>query len=241
MKNIVRAFALTLVAASTIKGMEQLTSETSPKDIEKITHIKIAHIINQSNDRQSAIDTIKGEFNNDQSYEIYTKDLTKFALVAHMLANKFNTCTTNIALNFDIPIATRYDDLGTELIMATMRFCKELKNSDFNQITQLIQQGADVNFSSQLYGPSLEIAIRMQCTALIRLLLNHGAKLLPSTIGYTIGTIGWQKEANPEIKNMIHYAFINEDLETQRRILRAFAKASPETKQKFEKFIQSKI
>ena len=76
------------------------------------------------------------------------KDFTK---LVHILGYKFNTTTADIANKFNIPIAQQYLDLGKKLLSALKVLDRKKWSDKVGEIMQLINNGADVNFSIHKY------------------------------------------------------------------------------------------
>jgi hypothetical protein len=153
MKRITSLFTI-VCAASQLYGMEQPFYESSPKE------------------------NINTALNNLDEIQ-HIDNLKDFTNLVHMLAEKSNTGTREIAEKCEAPAAKTYLDLVQKLSNTT----------DINEITKLIQDDADVNFTSTLmlvdgtvtYAPiatarMLAFAIYREDIALIKLLLDSGAK-----------------------------------------------------------------
>jgi hypothetical protein len=93
-------------------------------------------------------------------------DLTSFTKIAHILANKFNTITDEVAGIFDTSTAQKYHQLGHSLL--------DFAGYNNQKVIELINEGADVNFSS--HKTPLYVAIENFNVEGVKILLAHGAK-----------------------------------------------------------------
>ncbi len=104
-----------------------------------------------------------------------------FTALVHLLADKFNTSTEDVAGKFGTPVAENYQILGRELLLA-ISFSK-----DEEKIAELIQQGADVNYIGHPVldpysntTPLMYVAAKYASAVspyinIVKLLLNAGA------------------------------------------------------------------
>ncbi len=162
----------TILCAVQLYGMEETqkmgTFGSLPEDIHKV----IVQSLATSNNLEQTIEAIKvAGILQGVRYD-NLKDFTK---LVHILANKFNVPTEKIAKKFNTPIAQKYLQLCSDL------FKKILMRSSIEELTQLIQQGADVNCSAkfvlQLGGvnTALNYTIRLGTTDALKILLDYGA------------------------------------------------------------------
>lgn len=98
-------------------------------------------------------------------------NLQNFTKLVHVLANQFNTTTATIAKKFRTEIAQQYVALGDKLL-EDVYWGRKAK-----EITQDINQGADVNYISDTYITPLRSAIRSFRPDATELLLNAKANL----------------------------------------------------------------
>jgi len=128
-----------------------------------------------------------------------------FTKLAHILADKFKLSTQLIGRKFATLVACQYVMLGDALINYT-------REKDSNAITQLIIQGADVNYIANPYLTPLIMAVRAEADApIIQLLLDAGADpKVKSRVGNTVldyVDVGYRNESQKvEIKKMLQDA-----------------------------------
>jgi len=102
------------------------------------------------------------------------KDFTK---LVHLLADKFDKSTADIASKFiaskfNTPIAHTYLNLGKNLLI----FAGDRRPFRRIKMIELIDQGADVNFSTGIVRP-LKTALKSYNFDVVKILLNFGAKI----------------------------------------------------------------
>jgi len=181
MKKI--ALLFTILCAGPLNGMalpkpDELNPALSGKLPEDVKPIIIMALSQSGDNLNSAIRTIKkASLNNKTLQRIINEKwagLKGFTTLVHKLANKFNTSTQEVAQKFKTPAAKQYLNLSNKLILAI--------NYDvpINQIKQLINQGADVNytFDTAFYNTGatpLTRAVVYNGIPTIKLLLNSGA------------------------------------------------------------------
>jgi hypothetical protein len=100
-----------------------------------------------------------------------------FTALVHVLADKFNTSTENVANKFNTSAAETYVKLGSSLL----NLSGDRTQAAYDEMTDLIKQGADVNFEETNvdFGSEftpLGLAVRNFDAEGVRLLLDSGAK-----------------------------------------------------------------
>ena len=100
-----------------------------------------------------------------------------FTALVHVLADKFNTSTENVANKFNTSAAETYVKLGSSLVSLS----GDRTQAAYDEMTDLIKQGADVNFEETNvdFGSEftpLGLAVRNFDAEGVRLLLDSGAK-----------------------------------------------------------------
>jgi hypothetical protein len=101
-------------------------------------------------------------------------NLQQFTALVYILANKFHIGTKEIADKFNTPTSKQYVELGEKLRRAVY----ESKNTNdyIDEITKLLEQGADVNYFRQFNGmTALHQAVMNLNQKMVHVLLNHGA------------------------------------------------------------------
>jgi len=128
------------------------------------------------------------------------KDFTK---LMHMLADKFDTTTHEVAGNFHTSLAEKYIQLGEQLLIID----DESSQLDtFDKVTQLINDGADVNFTMRnnmaIDSTPLFVAIQLINVDVVKLLMQSGViptsqnlKLAEAVMDITEGSILCNKKA----------------------------------------------
>ncbi len=192
MKKIALLFTILCVGA--LFGMEPerghyVGMEALPKEI-KAT---IVMYLNEYDNLDDIVNAIKiTSLTNCELYKIVDEmygNQKGFAVLAHLLANKFNTTTEDVAYQFNTPAAKTYISLGQKLI-------KAVKLNTIDEVAQLILQGADVNFTKTYSTTNISItqqgsrditesyeesplfrAIQSGNVEIVKLLLDSGAKV----------------------------------------------------------------
>lgn len=151
-----------LVCAGQMYGMEKMgTFGELPEEL----HQEIVRALLNSKDLDQVIDAIKvASVLRGVRYD----DLADFTKLVHALADKFNKPTIFVARKFNTPTAKKYIDLSIALLF--------IPSSTFNNVAQLIKDGADVNFTGNNYATPLSQAIQFRVNIeKIKLLLDSGA------------------------------------------------------------------
>ncbi len=194
----------TILCAGQLYGMEPELNpaiwgqEQLPNDVKTLVMVTLA----QSGDNLDlAINNIKKAslINKtlNQMINAAYGNLQGFTKLVHMLADKFDKPTKTVAEKFGTPVAKQYIELGDLLIskIGLIRFYRE----GISEVTQLIKNGADVNYSAG--GPTIKLqdpelpqtsmsytvtensfitpmwtAVRSANLKTVKLLLNFGAK-----------------------------------------------------------------
>ena len=101
-------------------------------------------------------------------------NLQQFTALVHILANKFHLGTKEIADKFNTPTSKQYVELGNKVMHYV--FTSKSLTDHLNEITELLQQGADVNYFKQFNGiTNLHQAVTNLNPKLVQLLLDYGA------------------------------------------------------------------
>lgn len=110
--------------------------------------------------------------------DIYSLENQKrFIKLIHVLAKKFNTTTESIAIELATPAAKKYFELGSALMNEILiEALVTGPNCVINKITTLIQQGADVNYTTSENLTPLKLAVTRLYPNIVKLLLNVGAE-----------------------------------------------------------------
>lgn len=182
MKKLTVLFTL-LCTASALNGMKPERGRyvgmgDLPPEVQAII-VSYLHTYDNLNDIVKAIKATSET--NRQLKEIVNEeygDPKKFKALVHVLANKFNTATKNIAEQLGTPFTTKHYTLaGDTLIQA-------IKNGSIHDVTKAIALGADVNYSFD-HGEDkltpLLLAVTNEKYEIIKLLLDNGAN--PHFIG----------------------------------------------------------
>jgi len=181
MKKI--ALLLTIVCAGQLYGMEPSVAEAMagrPEkgnlgDFEQLpeeVHGVIVKALATSNDLEQTIEAIKVA---SALQGVQYDNLKDFTTLVHILADKFDIPTAEVAQQFGTPMANTYYQLGSKLRHAVKVVQTEAR---YNEIIALIKDGADVNFSndSKNFTP-LNFALNNDFNVeVIKTLLNDGAK-----------------------------------------------------------------
>lgn len=110
-------------------------------------------------------------------------NLKDFTSLAHILADKFNVTTEEVAQKFGTPLAEKYKKKGHVLLQNLGKWTTYEKGSTEDHINNLIQKGADVNFTGicggRFWVESIEsplgVAIIFSNLVGVEALLKHGA------------------------------------------------------------------
>jgi len=122
-----------------------------------ITVIKAINAISRTNQQLNAV--VNNVYDNQK----------KFTALVHMLADKSNKNRHSIAYTFKIPASKEYIRLARELFDA-------ITNGNIDKVTQLITQGADVNYNTRAATPLLFTIMGENKNAkMVKLLLDSGA------------------------------------------------------------------
>jgi len=105
-------------------------------------------------------------------HKVQYDNLKDFTKLVHLLANKFGISTADIASKFNTPIAQTYLNLGNNLLS----FVGDIRPATHVKIIELIDQGADVNFSSKGTRP-LQKALASYNLDVIKILIKSGVKI----------------------------------------------------------------
>ena len=180
MKKIKIIAVILLMSAVNSQGMEQPNEERKEfleafkSLLPELQKEVITAALNSNNTIDEAIDQIKraSVFYNVPYDNLFNnlKDLTKFV---HMLADKFNSSTENVANKFGTTTAQTYINLGKKLVSA-------IDNRKIDRASQAITQGADVNYT---YGANVSLlmhAMDFGNSGLVKLLLDSGANKIES-------------------------------------------------------------
>jgi len=143
----------TLVCAGQMYGMESQepmgTFAQLPKELLHQEIIKQA--IESSNTLEEAIKAVKmARALSGVQYD----NLKNFTKLVHLLADKFDTTTHEVANEFNTLLAKNYIQLGEQLLQLNNQFNQPNildKDNIRNKIDQLINDGADVNFSTSIW------------------------------------------------------------------------------------------
>lgn len=199
MKKI--ALLFTLLCASILNGMEPQTISSLPEELQKEITNTVNEIIKQgltTNNLEEAINTIKVAM---VLQGIRYDSLKEFTVLVHILANKFNSSAEKVATQFKTSTSDKYMRLAVELIEA-------IKNKNIDKITELIAQGADVNYyekdptAADRINP-LTHAVKIKDAKIVKLLLDSGAKPTQRLVTETMLFSGDQ----PEIVGLLFRAF----------------------------------
>lgn len=92
-----------------------------------------------SNNLNDVIKDLKLKSLINKQWYATVNDQKAFTALVHVLADKFNTATFDIAQKFNTDASQKYLTLGTAIANA-------IRKKDIAQVAELIDQGADVNF-----------------------------------------------------------------------------------------------
>ena len=214
MKKI--ALLFTIVCAGQLYGMEPMEAERIGDLPEELQREITQAAITSSNTLDEAIAMIKklsasfGVQYDTLFANINDKLFTKnkdFTQLVHMLSNKFNLSTEEIAKKFETPAAKNYLQLANMLMDSVTG-----EDTDVKGITTLIEKyGADVNYTFATAFPDTGATILTWAIAhgnnpeTIKLLLNLGANPnLKNQFGMT--ALEWAQEftgSDEELKQLI--------------------------------------
>lgn len=170
MKRI--ALLFTIVCTGVLIGMEQPSSsfewEQLPKELRAII-VSYLHTYKELDDIVSALKTAS-RTNKELNQMINMGNLAGFTILAHKLADQFGITTADVASKFNTSTAQTYLTLGYNLL----DFAGYNLEYGHAKVIELINDGADVNFSS--YKTPLELAITNYNLKTVQLLLDAGAK-----------------------------------------------------------------
>jgi len=153
-----------LICIGQMYGMEPLEPMGSFAQLPKELHEEIIMALLKSKDLEQAVEAIKVACVLRGACYDNLKDFTR---LAHIFANQFNVSTYQIAKKFNTSTANEYNILNTQLMVA-------IQSSDIQKLTDLINEGADVNYSTDLNTPLTKAVIQWNLQ-IIKLLLQHGA------------------------------------------------------------------
>lgn len=166
MKKMILLFTLTLVSAGVLNGMrEENYWQYLPQDVQRVI-IKTA--LERSMGLDAVIETIEAL---STIQGVRYDNLKNFTALVHILADIFNKETEIVAKKFNLQIANKYIALG-DTLKAYAYYPQHLAT-----LVQLINEGADVNYSTFPFMTPLESAISGLNIEGVDLLLNAGAKL----------------------------------------------------------------
>lgn len=101
-------------------------------------------------------------------------NLKEFTTLVHILADQFNLSTKDIANKFNTPTSKYYVELGDKL--RNYVFKSTSLTNHIDEVTKLIEQGADVNYSKQSNSlTALHQAVMNINPKMVQFLLDHGA------------------------------------------------------------------
>lgn len=196
MKKMALLFALTLLCAGQLYGMErpeELNLSLLRQLPEEIRLLSISALVGSGNNLDEAVNNIKiASVTNKKLNQMVSKkygNLKGFTTLAHILADKFNTSTHNVASKFNTPIAKQYEHLGHLLLSLRGKFGQP---GNLDYIKNLIQDGADVNFISRDGDMPLRAAIHISDVEIVNFLLESGAKPTDDDLDYTITVDKWE-------------------------------------------------
>jgi hypothetical protein len=173
MKKIIFLLLISLCVTG-LNGMETADWKGLPIEVKGLIVMALAE---NSTDLDGAIKNIRRmSAVNNELYNIIN-NIKSFTVLVHILANKYNSSTRNVAHKFGTPIAKQYIDLGDKFLNL-----RALQYGPFfvKRATNLIDIGADVNFSSSFLSfgiglTPLSSAIFSQSVEIVRFLLTLGA------------------------------------------------------------------
>lgn len=165
----------TLLCVSILNGMKnpERGHYVSLRDISPEIHVIIMHTLNNHNNLDDVINDIKEISLTNKQLNAVVNDIKGFTKIAHILAHTFNSTTDDVAKKFGTPTAKEY-------IYVTCTLMSAISNCNINEVTQLINDGADVNYSfyPRYYengATLLTHAFACRANEIIKLLLNSGA------------------------------------------------------------------
>lgn len=151
---------------------------------------------------RTIIMTSKSKQLNDNPYD----NQRGFTALVHMLGHKFNINPSTVAYMFKTPIAKEYRRLGDNLIASLNE--RKKNNIKSEDITNLINQGADVNYNAFKGFPTnwtpLDRAIISLDLEMVKLLLKNGADLKQINLNLMKQLLAFDNNADAiEIKKLI--------------------------------------
>jgi len=155
MKKI--AILFTILCASALNGMEnpQYGSYKGLGNLSPEIQVMIIQALNTYKNPVDVINAIKAISLVDKELnEIINQEYGNqkgFTKLVHILADKFNETTGEIADKFKTPAANEYIKLGSQLVNTIMDSDKSEGEKTKNEVIALIKDGADVNFSRKWY------------------------------------------------------------------------------------------
>ena len=138
-------------------------------------------------------------------------NLHEFTQLVHMLANKFDKSTMEIASKFNTPTAKKYIELAKDMF-ATVMYQASYENID-HKIINLINNGADVDvvtpiFFNKRFQRLLYIVYKTDQKNIAKLLLDAGANpnFIEGSKEKTLNYINTVGGINPELQKLIKEA-----------------------------------
>lgn len=164
------ALLFTVLCASQLYGMEPEQHKgfggLSPE-----IQVMIISFLNEYKNLADVIKAIKETSRVDKELNAIINDMygnqKEFTKLVHILANKFNKSTYEVANEFNTPFGEKYNSLNSQFMAA-------INLSNAENISNFINQGADINYSSNLNTP-LILATSKWNYEIIQLLLQYGA------------------------------------------------------------------
>lgn len=170
MKKI--ALLLTIACATQLYGMEKekpTYEETYGSLLPELKQNIISTALTRSNNLPEAIKIIESA-SAMYGAPLYN-NINDFTKLVHILANKFNTTTLNVAEQLNFPISKKY----TELVELAINFI-QMYGKESYLFNQWIKDGLDVNATINNDNTSLLMyAASYGNTQAVKLLLNAGA------------------------------------------------------------------
>lgn len=167
MKNI-RLLLFTLLCASQLYGMELPSKEQLPPEL--YTEI-IRKAVETSNTLEEAVKAVNAASALQGAKYENLKDFTR---LVHILANKFNASTEEVANLFGTKTAQHYLYLGKKVQNIVFN-SKGRIGEHVDEVNKLIAEGADVNYVAQSGMTALIQAAMSLNPYMVELLLNHGS------------------------------------------------------------------
>ncbi|HEX4068853.1 MAG TPA: hypothetical protein VHX42_02020 [Candidatus Babeliales bacterium] len=173
------ALAITLFASIQITAMETVNGTNWQNLPTEIRSLIIMTLAESHNNLDEAIKNIKQMSEINKELYSVINGLKSFTALVHILEDKFDVSTEDIAKKFSTPTAKQYIDLGNKLFNTMVISYSQLFIA---QVTKYINTGADINFSktSSAYAAKkitiLDKAVDSQESQKIALILKFGAK-----------------------------------------------------------------